>query len=81
MAMASERTAWAEGLGLTEEQVEELTLVCEEATQRRNNRERIDSNEHWDNLYLPPNDVGAWPAELESHGADDLAERVRAVMV
>jgi len=67
MALASERTCWAEGLGLTEEQIEALTLIGEEAAARNTSRY----------LDLNPRDVwGAWPPALREAGLADLAERV-----
>jgi len=57
-------------MGLTEEQVEALTLVSEESAARAG-----DSRPE-----LPLTDVwGAWPVALEIAGQHDLADRVRAL--
>jgi hypothetical protein len=75
MAMASERTCWAEGANLVAETVEALTLIAEEAFRRASaNPGRAELP------LLPPGDVwGCWPAELDAFGYDDLADRVRAL--
>ena len=65
--MESERTCWAEGMGLTTDEVEALTLVSEEARRRG-----LD-------LDLDPRDVDGWAASLSAAGADDLADMVREV--
>jgi len=72
MSMDSARTAWAEDLGLTEVEVEELTLVIEESWRR----EREDGARR---AELPPGDVDAWPLVLEEVGHADLARRVQEI--
>jgi hypothetical protein len=69
VSMASERTCWAEGQGLSEEIVEALTLIAEAAGRRG-----IDAE-------LPPGDVWSWSAILSEAGATDLADRVTAIRV
>ena len=69
-ALASERTCWAEGMGLSDLQVEALTLISEEAAERG-----LD-------VDLSPHDVWAtWPIALFLAGAADLADRVREIEV
>ena len=68
--MDSARTCWAEGKGLSEEQVEDLTLVAEESD-RRLGEDRRDSL---------PRDPCDWAGTLESLGQEDLAERVRQAL-
>lgn len=54
----SERTCWAEGLGLDESAIGALTLIAEEATDRSRR-----------SLFLDPRDVwSAWPPALEEAG-------------
>lgn len=82
--MDSARTAWAEGMGLPEEQIEALTLVSEEATRQRDYAIAGTGGHGAQtalvaNLHLPPGDVDEWPAILEEAGLDELAERVREV--
>lgn len=75
MAMDSARTCWAEGMGLSEENVEALTLISEEASRRA-----MANEDRAEVPVLPPGDVwGAWPSELKSFGYHDLADRVRAL--
>ena len=75
MALASERTCWAEGMGLSEEEVEALTLVSEEAGRRERAAGGVASGA----LLLAPYDVDAWPTALEERGWLDLAARVREI--
>jgi hypothetical protein len=65
MAMASERTVWAEGLGYTDEQVEALTLISDEAKTRGFEG------------ALPPGDPTGWACALDAAELPDLAQRVR----
>lgn len=66
--MAPERTCWAEGVGLTQEQIEALTLISEEVKARGLE------------VGLDPRDVwAAWPPALSEVGAVDLADRVRQI--
>lgn len=67
--MDSARTAWAEGIeGLSEEQIEALTIVSEEAA-RRGLDVDLDPRDAW----------SSWPPALDDAGADDLADRVREI--
>jgi hypothetical protein len=79
MTMASERTCWAEGLGLTEEQVEKLTEIAEAADARYRAMAEQNGNAKV-GLNLDPRDVWSeWITELGIVGFDDLADRVRAL--
>lgn len=66
--MDSARTCWANGTELSNESVEALTLVSEEA-QRRGLVVDLDPRDVWQ----------AWPVALAAVGANDLADQVRAI--
>jgi len=70
MAMASERTVWAEGMQLSDELIESLTSIAEES-ERRFGEFRPE---------LDPRDIfGSWPVALDVAGAHDLAQLVRSL--
>ena len=70
MSMASERTVWADGMGLSDSVVEELTLIAEES-------ERVMGESR---PTLPADDVRSWALYLEEAGLDELAKRARAAV-
>jgi hypothetical protein len=57
-------------MGFSERQVEELTLIAEEADRRSSNGARPN---------LSTSDLDQWAAELEAFDMQDLAEQVRAI--
>lgn len=65
MAISSERTVWAEGMGYSVEEVEALTLIYEAAYERGFDGE------------LPAGDLTSWACSLERAELDDLAAKVR----
>lgn len=69
MSMASERMAWAEGMGLSVDEIEALTQIAEESHRRAGDERPT----------LAPGDVDSWPAALEEAGQHDLATRVREI--
>lgn len=70
LGIRSERTAWAEGMGLGDALVDALTLIAEESARRLGDARP----------ELPPGDVRSeWPQRLEAAGQQDLADHVRAL--
>lgn len=77
MTMVSERTVWAEGFGFSEELVEALTLIAEDAFARFAQYVATGDERGERSMDLMSRDLDQWAAELESKDFGDLAAKVR----